>query len=99
MGRFYPNPFNPSTRVSFLLPFESTISYNICNLIGETVVSSDEQNLTAGEYTISWDGKRDDGNMVGSGVYFLIFTAKSTAGGNTAGAGEYRAVRKLLLLR
>ncbi len=99
MGRFYPNPFNPSTRVSFQLPFESIISYNICNLLGETVVSSDERNLTAGEYGISWDGMSDDGNMVGSGVYFLTFTAKSTVGGSSAEAVGYRAVRKLLLLR
>jgi len=99
MGDFFPNPFNPSTRVRFRLPFESVVSYDISNLLGETVASSADLSLPAGEHTINWDGRGDDGGTVGSGVYFLAFTARASGHGGDEVEGRYRAVRKLLFIR
>jgi len=99
MGRFYPNPFNPSTRATFLLPTGSVVSYEICNLLGEIVKSSDETSYPAGEHVITWDGRRDDGSTVGSGVYFLSFRARSSATDRPVTSGDFSAVRKLLFVR
>lgn len=87
----FPNPFNPSTKISFDLPAGKdnyTVNMTIYNILGQkvrTLVSSD---LLPGRYTETWDGRNESGNMASSGTYFLLLKA-----------GKYRAKGKMLLLR
>lgn len=87
-GKFYlspnfPNPFNPSTNITFFLPSSSDAVISIFNNLGQLVKDYSLHNLTAGEHNF----KIDLGNMAG-GVYFYRLTYK-----------ELSLVRKMLLVK
>jgi len=84
----YPNPFNPSTTISYDLPLEAEVSIVIYDAIGQEIRRLISQQHTAGRYSIQWDAKDHLGRSVGSGVYI----AKILAGNNTA-------TQKMLLLK
>ncbi len=71
----YPNPFNPSTEIKFLLPQSSNVEINIYNILGEKVRTLVDRILPAGENKVQWNGKNDVGEYVSSGVY--IYTLKA----------------------
>ncbi len=62
----FPNPFNESTEVNFVLSKEQDVSLGVFNIIGELVYKIDEGKLEAGNHKI----KIDRENLI-SGVYFL----------------------------
>jgi len=67
----YPNPFNPTTTVSFTLPVASNVRLDIYNVRGEKVRSLVNGYFSAGNYSQVWDGKNSAGRAVPSGVYML----------------------------
>jgi hypothetical protein len=72
----YPNPFNPSTQISFGLRNDSRVSVQIVNLLGQRIrVLIDEQTMAAGEQQVVWDGRDDAGQTVSSGLYFYRIVA------------------------
>ena len=76
----YPNPFNPSTQISFALRDASRVSVNIVNLLGQRIrVLIDEQVMAAGEQQVVWDGRDDAGQQVSSGIYFYRIVADDQA--------------------
>ena len=62
----YPNPFNPSTEISFTLPFDGYITLNVFNLQGQEVSVVFEGYQTAGIHSYSWDA-----STLASGVYYI----------------------------
>ncbi len=66
----YPNPFNPTSNISYSLPEDSSVELNIFNIKGQLVKHLAKGKLPAGDYNISWNGIDDDGIRVGSGIYF-----------------------------
>ena len=66
----YPNPFNPETNISFDLPAASSVRLTIFNILGEKVNVLIDENLPAGNHTVSWNGQTEDNRMAGSGIYF-----------------------------
>ncbi|RLC53436.1 MAG: hypothetical protein DRH79_03615 [Candidatus Cloacimonadota bacterium] len=72
----YPNPFNPTTNISFSLPVEQEIELVVYNMKGQIVRKLVQGQFTSGEHSVSWDGKDDSGKNVSSGLYFykLIMT-------------------------
>ncbi len=84
----YPNPFNPSTRLTFSLAVRSPATLKIYDILGREVCTLMNQVKEAGGFTVTWNGEDSRGIPVGSGVYF----ARLQAGANSA-------VQKLLLLR
>ena len=79
----YPNPFNPSTSIEFSLPKPEYVELKVYNIIGEQVVTLVSNKLNSGNHTYQFDGKN-----LASGVYYYQLTA-----------GEYREVKKMILLR
>lgn len=80
LHRNYPNPFNPSTVISFKVNrIESKRAViKIYNSIGELVrIVSKDINVT-GNYSITWDGKSDAGRILPTGNYFYSITYGST---------------------
>lgn len=67
----YPNPFNPSTKVSFGLPEASGISIDLYNVLGAKVSNLFSGTKAAGNYSI-------DVNMndQASGIYILRITSE-----------------------
>jgi len=66
----YPNPFNPSTEISFALPAQSRASLRIYDTAGRLVRTLVSGELDAGTHFVTWNGKTDSGNITASGVYF-----------------------------
>lgn len=66
----YPNPFNPHTKIVFFLGKETNASIKIFDVRGRHVDTILDQYLKAGEHTVFWNGKRENGYSAASGVYF-----------------------------
>jgi len=84
----YPNPFNPETEIKFQLPDNTEINLSVYNLKGQLVRILMDNYLPSGSHSVIWDGKTNNGEMVGSGVYFYKLTA-----------GETSETRKMILLK
>jgi len=76
----FPNPFNPSTQLTFELPTASHVSIQVYNAAGQLIrtVMDDQQN--AGKVTAVWDGLAENGDGAASGVYFIRFSAAQVNG-------------------
>ncbi|UCF65430.1 MAG: T9SS type A sorting domain-containing protein [bacterium] len=71
----YPNPFNPITQIAFSLPQNSTVSLKIFSVTGQLVNTLISSSLSAGQYTVTWDGTNPYGQAVSSGVYIYQLKA------------------------
>lgn len=65
-----PNPFNPATKISFVVNKDNLVQLNVYNLRGEKVRTLVQDRLPQNEYEMTWDGKNDAGQSVASGNYF-----------------------------
>jgi hypothetical protein len=66
----YPNPFNPTTTISFSLPDEQEIDVTIYNIKGQKVKQLINGQLIAGKHSMIWNGKDLNEKAVSSGIYF-----------------------------
>jgi len=67
----YPNPFNPSTIISFkVTQISSFVALEIYNLKGQIVNTLFRGYIEEGIHTFTWDGTDTNNNLVSSGVYF-----------------------------
>ncbi|MFZ1684792.1 MAG: FG-GAP-like repeat-containing protein [Candidatus Zixiibacteriota bacterium] len=67
----YPNPFNPSTAISFDLPKRAGVKLIVFDVLGREVRRLVDQEMAAGAHSVSWNGTNDAGKAVASGVYFF----------------------------
>lgn len=79
----YPNPFNPSTTISYALPYQSSVEIIIYDLMGREVKSFNVSSQSAGYNRLVWDGRNENGNFVSSGVYFYRISIKSLENNET----------------
>ena len=84
----YPNPFNPSTSISFDLPEQSNVNLNIYNALGQLVRSYSYNNYPAGSYKVQWNGKDTFGQQLSAGIYLYQLRA-----------GKFVKNRKMILLK
>ena len=73
----FPNPFNPSTTISYSLAKNSPIKLIIYNSLGQKVKTLINETQTAGFHKIQWNGDNDYGERVSSGTYFYRMTTGS----------------------
>lgn len=79
----YPNPFNPLTNINFSLTKPVFVELRVFNSAGEEISVIVSRYMNAGTHRLSFSGKH-----LASGVYFYQLTA-----------GEYREVKKMILLK
>ncbi len=91
----YPNPFNPSTTISYALPYSSNVELTIYDITGKVVKTFNENVQSAGYQNIVWNGNSQNGSKVSSGVYFYRFKATSLENNGKV----YEKTAKLLLLK
>jgi hypothetical protein len=65
LGQNFPNPFNPSTVISYSILNESRVQLKVFDVLGNEITTLVDQKMTPGEYHINFDG-----NRLASGVYF-----------------------------
>ena len=62
--RNYPNPFNPTTTISFSIPKANKVKIFIYNIKGQKVKQFVRNQLPSGEHSVVWDGRDDNGKSV-----------------------------------
>ena len=72
----YPNPFNPSTTISYSLPLEGNVSLSIYNVKGQLVKQLIDGSQLEGYYEVVWNGKDNNEKSVSSGIYFYKLSTK-----------------------
>ena len=88
LNQNFPNPFNPSTEISFAVPKQTAVKVVIYGLSGEVVATLVNQTMSAGNYRVTWNGRTDDGRSVASGVYFYHLQSEG-----------FTATKKMTLLK
>lgn len=66
----FPNPFNPTTNISFSVPVDVEVTLEVYNMLGQKVATLVDGRLPAGNHTVSWNGKTESGQSAATGVYF-----------------------------
>jgi hypothetical protein len=66
-----PNPFNPTTRVTYELASAGRVSVRVYDIKGRLVRTLVDRFVAAGEHLATWDGINENGEPVASGVYFI----------------------------
>ena len=67
-----PNPFNPETTLFYEIPRgpSVTVKLEVLNLIGQCVSNLVDEVQSGGRYSVRWEGMRDDGRLLPSGIYW-----------------------------
>lgn len=71
----HPNPFNPSTTISFETGRAGYAELTVYNILGERIRTLHSGELTAGVHSVTWDGKDALGRAVASGIYLYRLEA------------------------
>ncbi|MCG8608862.1 tandem-95 repeat protein, partial [bacterium] len=88
LGQNFPNPFNPTTTISFSVPKTSELNLAIYNMRGQRVRLLVSGSVKAGRHRITWDGRNDQERKVASGIYVYRLETKN-----------FTAQRKLILAK
>ena len=64
-----PNPFNPRTTLRYSLPCAGRVTLVVYDVRGSVVATLVEAEMSAGEWTVEWDGLDGHGTAVPSGIY------------------------------
>ncbi|MGZ5192161.1 MAG: T9SS type A sorting domain-containing protein [Flavisolibacter sp.] len=79
----FPNPFNPSTTISYSIPTSEFVTLKVFDVLGREVATLVNEEKPNGIYKVDFDG-----SGLSSGIYF--YTLK---------AGKFTQTRKLVLMK
>lgn len=77
LGRNYPNPFNPSTNISFTLEKDQNVRMVIYDVLGKKIAELTNNHYSAGTHIVHWSGLNQSGLTVSSGVYIYSLTSET----------------------
>ena len=83
-----PNPCKGRTNIHYAIPKQTKVTLKIYNSVGQLVRTLVNGNEEPGYKTVLWNGLDKNNKRVAQGVYFYRLTA-----------GNYRATKKLLIVR
>lgn len=83
LSQNYPNPFNPTTNIVYTLPKSGAVKVELFNALGQKVRTLVDEFKAAGKYTVTIQAE-----TLPTGVYFYRIKA-----------GDYKQVRKMLLMK
>lgn len=84
----YPNPFRPSTNLSYSLKAPGTVRIEVYNLKGQLIWSTTQSHTQAGYFYSTWNGKDMNGTPVSSGIYSYKMTSEN-----------YTSTKKVVLVK
>jgi len=79
----YPNPFNPTTNISYQLPKASNVTLTVYDMLGKEVAELVNENKSVGIYNVNFNASN-----LPSGIYFYKIQA-----------GDFTDIRKMLLMK
>jgi hypothetical protein len=94
-----PNPFNPTTDIRYQIsdtryPIHTTLE--IFNILGQEVRTLVDEMKEPGHYTVTWDGRNEQGILVAGGVYIY----RLEAGGTSRDSREkFSDTKRMILLK
>jgi len=88
LGQNHPNPFNPSTDISFSLPSRQYALLRVLDTRGSVVRTLLDSEAGPGSETVRWDGRNTQGQAVPSGIYFYRLES-----------GDSNQVKKMVLVK
>jgi hypothetical protein len=83
LNQNFPNPFNPRTNISFLLPKSGNVSLKIFNIVGQDIATLVNEKMDVGSFNIDFDASN-----LNSGIYFYRLVA-----------GKFTETKKMILLK
>ncbi len=83
LGQNFPDPFNPSTKIKYSVPFTTHILLKVYDLLGNEVGTLVNEEKPAGKYEVTWHAADLSG-----GVYFYQMKA-----------GNFIQTKKMILLK
>jgi len=87
----YPNPFNSSTWIEFSVPYQSSVTLKVMDVLGRELATLVSGESAAGRHRVEWKAGRNP-----SGVYFYRLVARPLSG---VPLKEYSETQKLILLK
>lgn len=88
LNSVYPNPFNPSTTISFEIDRSEDLEISIYDLMGKRVRDLSKANFNAGNHYIKWNGKSNDFRFLTSGTYIVEIRSE-----------KFSLTKKIILLK
>ena len=88
LSQNYPNPFNSGTTIKYELPKAGYMKLSIFNLMGQEVKILVEEYKKSGIYEVYWNGKINEGDEAGSGVYIYKLEV-----------GKFVKTKKMLIIK
>lgn len=70
-----PNPFNPSTTISFALPEPCNVKLTVYDIMGNKIDQIFLDDLASGRHQLRWNGEKPNGESVASGIYIYKLEA------------------------
>ena len=83
LAQNFPNPFNPSTLITYSIPTSSNVIINVYNILGELIKTLVNEYQEAGNYKVNFDA-----GGLSNGIYFYKLQS-----------GNFAAIKKMLLLK
>ncbi|MDP8231862.1 MAG: choice-of-anchor J domain-containing protein [Candidatus Zophobacter franzmannii] len=84
----YPNPFNPETTIAYEIKNSGPVTLEVYNILGKKVTTLVNEDVTAGQHKVIWNGTDTNNKSVASGVYFYKLTS-----------GSFEATNKMILMK
>jgi hypothetical protein len=87
-GKSFPNPFTYNTTISYAIGKTGRVRVKVYNTNGQMIRKLVDQELTSGDYSVSWDATNENGDPVKGGFYFYKITV-----------GDFSSTEKMMLVR
>lgn len=91
LSQNFPNPFNPSTTISFSLPLMSNVLLKVFDILGAEITTLVNEMKEPGDYEVIFDA---DKFGLSSGIYFYQLFAESFGQ-----KGNFTETKKLILMK
>jgi|GEM_PF-6481896 len=88
----HPNPFNPSTTITFTIPQECNVRLAVYNALGEEIAVLLDRSVPAGTHAVTWNSNTARTNLP-SGVYTYRIHAQVPDG------VDFHDVKKMMLVK
>ena len=88
LSEAYPNPFNPETKINFNIAKSSNVKMIVYNILGQKIRTLVNQEMNAGSYSTTWNGRDDFDKQVASGIYLFSLETAS-----------FKTTKKVMLLK
>jgi len=83
LSQNFPNPFNPTTNISFNLPTASNVSLKVYDMLGQEVAIVLNQFMNAGRFEVKFDA-----SSLPTGIYTYSLSA-----------GNFQSIKKMMLIK